>query len=201
MGVPVLQLPTDLMALQELICTIKPTSVIETGTAFGGTALFFASMLHLLGGKRKVITIDIALKNINKENITKSNLRDSIIFLEGDSTDKQMVNWAQRFIAFDSSPGPVMVVLDSNHTHDHVLKELKLYSKLVTVGSYLIVMDTTIEWLDKKYIGDRPWGKGNSPWSAVQEFMKDNNEFEVDTEIEDRILLTSAVGGWLRRVK
>jgi cephalosporin hydroxylase len=196
MGVPILQLPTDMMAMQELIWKIQPDVIIETGVAFGGSLLFYASILE----KVRIIGIDIDMRKHTREILQTHPLSGKITWIEGSSTDPETTGKVAALLT-DMQPNGILVVLDSNHTHDHVLQELRLYSPLVSVGSYIVVFDTSIEWLDPKYIGDRPWGRGNSPYTAVQEFMKGNEEFVVDSDIEDRILLTSAVGGWLKRIK
>jgi cephalosporin hydroxylase len=201
MGQPIMQLPQDLMAMQEIICQVKPDYIIETGVAFGGMTLFYASVLEgLYHGE--VFGIDLEVRPPNRQAIDRSFLRKRIRLFEGNSASPKMAEFIKSKWGIGwSTEEKVIVSLDSNHTHEHVLKELLLYSPLVSVGSYIVVFDTSIEWLPKKYIGDRPWGKGNSPWSAVQEFLKGNDQFVVDKDIENRILLTSAPGGWLRRIK
>jgi len=199
MGRPILQLPTDLMALQEIIWDVKPDYIIETGVAFGGLTVFYASILNSVHWfKGSVISIDIDIRNHTRQDLLMHPLWEKIDLIEGDSTNPKIVKKVKSVM---DSGKKIMVSLDSNHTHKHVLGELEAYGGMVSVGSYMVVMDTSIEWLDKKYIGDRPWGKGNSPWSAVQEWMKGRDGWIVDKGIEDRILLTSAPGGWLRRVK
>uniref|UniRef100_A0A6M3IW21 Putative cephalosporin hydroxylase n=1 Tax=viral metagenome TaxID=1070528 RepID=A0A6M3IW21_9ZZZZ len=196
-GVPILQLPTDLMVIQELIWNIQPDVVIESGIAFGGGLLFYASVLEVIG-KGKVLGIDIDPRDHNMKVLEKHPLRHRISVVKGSSIDKKIIE-ATRDYCRD---GKVMVILDSCHSADHVLQELRLYAPLVSVGSYVIVMDTAIEFFfhfDRNQ--DRPWKPGNSPYSAVQEFMKGNDEFVVDKEVEQRTLLTAAPGGWLRRVK
>jgi len=194
MGVPILQLPTDMFAMAELIWKIEPTLIIECGVAFGGLTLFMAGIIDSLGAGGCVVGIDIDIRTHTRSTINHSCFWRSIELRNTSSLDVVPSE-------LPSLRTTVMVVLDSNHTHDHVLQELKLYSPLVSLGSYIVVFDTSIEYLDPKYIGDRPWGRGNSPGSAVKEFLKDNDEFVADEEIENRILLTSAPGGWLRRIK
>ena len=197
MGQPIIQLPTDMFAIQELIWKIRPDFIIETGVAHGGSTLFYSTILHAIG-KGKVIAIDIDIRVDNRHKIVGHPTAGRIILIEDDSASSKCYTRVMMRVKDRKNN---MVILDSNHTHDHVLKELKLYAPLVSVGSYIIVMDTSVEFVDPKYIGDRPWGKGDSPYTAVQEFLKDNDEFVADKEIEDRILLTSAPGGWLRRIK
>ena len=197
MGQPILQLPTDMFAIQELIWKIQPDFIIETGIAHGGSTLFYSTILHAIG-KGKLIAIDIDVRPHNRYKIVGHPTAGRIILIEDDSASPRCHAKVMSHVKHWKNN---MVILDSNHTHDHVILELDLYSPLVSVGSYIIVMDTSVEFVDPKYIGDRPWGKGDSPYTAVQEFLKDNDEFVADKEIEDRILLTSAPGGWLRRIK
>jgi cephalosporin hydroxylase len=192
-GIPILQYPTDLMVMQELIWQIKPDCIIETGIAFGGMTKFYSDMLGRVAGI--LIAIDIEIREHAKKVLCGLDVFD----FEGSSIDEKIFEEVRRIVRLDEK---VLISLDSNHTHDHVLQELKLYSPLVSVGSYIVVFDTAIEFyghLDKNQ--DRPWGKGNNPYSAVQEFMKDNDEFIVDKEVEQRALITSAPGGFLRRIK
>ena len=195
MGIPIMQYPSDLMVMQELIWKIKPDYIIETGIAFGGSTLFYAHMLRMVG-KGKVIAIDIDIRP-HASGVCKH--EENITFISDDSSCPRCHAKVVHEIGYLKHG---MVVLDSCHTHDHVLAELRLYSPLVSVGSYIIVFDTAIEYfshLDKNQ--DRPWGKGNNPYSAVMEFMKDNDEFIIDKEIEQRALITSAPSGYLRRIK
>ncbi len=197
MGIPILQYPGDLMVLQELIWQIKPNYIIETGVAFGGGMIFYASILESIG-MGKVLGIDIDPREENMKILELHPLSHRIYIVRGSSTDKKVVEAARYYCKL----GKVMVCLDSLHTYDHVLQELKLYSPLVSVGSYIIVFDTAIEFyghLDKNQ--ERPWGKGNNPWTAVQKFMDSNNEFVVDREVEMRAGITAAPGGWLKRIQ
>ena len=197
MGMPILQYPTDLMIIQELIWRIKPDYIIETGVAFGGMLVFYANILEVIG-KGRVIGIEINPQDHNMKELELHPLQNRIKVIRGSSIDKHTIETVKDLIR----KGKVFVSLDSNHTHDHVLQELRLYAPLVSVGSYIIVFDTAIEefgHLDKNQ--DRPWGKGNNPYTATQEFMKNNDEFIVDKEIEQRALISAAPGGWLKRIK
>jgi len=197
MGIPILQYPTDLIVIQELIWQIKPDYIIETGVAFGGMLIFYASILEVIG-KGKVLGVEIEPKDCNMKELESHPLQDRIKVIKGSSTDKHTVETVKDFIR----DGKVFISLDSNHTESHVLQELRLYSPLVSIGSYIIIFDTAIQefgHLDKNR--DRPWGRGNNPATAVLAFMQDNNEFIVDQEVEQRALITAAPGGWLRRIK
>jgi len=195
LGVPVIQYPQDLVALQELVWRVRPDLIIETGVAYGGSAIFFASLLEQLGAGR-VLAIDVDIRAHNRRAIEAHPLAERIDLVEGSSTDPHVVEIAQRAAAGRRA----FVSLDSNHSHEHVLRELELYSPLVRRGSYLVVFDTLVEQLPGD-VPDRPWGKGDNPLTAVREFLKHNDRFEIDREIQSRLLVTSAPDGYLRCVK
>ncbi len=197
LGRPVIQIPQDLMAMQEIIWSVQPDFIIETGIAHGGSLIFYASMLQLIG-KGKVIGIDIDIRAHNRIEIEQHPLYQRVLMIEGSSIDQTVANKVRSLVAGASS---TLVCLDSNHTHAHVLRELELYAPLVTSGSYCVVFDTGIEDLPDGTITDRPWGKGNNPKTAVWEFLKKNDHFVIDKDIETKILLTSAPDGYLRRIK
>jgi len=195
LGIPIIQYPQDVMALQELMWTDRPDLVIETGVAHGGSAVFFASMLELLGSGT-VVAIDIDIRPHNRAAIEAHPLAKRIVLIEGSSTDGAIVA-----AVAERARGArrVLVVLDSNHTHDHVARELELYSPLVRRGGHLAVLDTIVERLPGP--PDRPWGPGNSPGSAVAAFLATNDRFVVDAEVSDKLLITVAPGGYLRCVR
>jgi cephalosporin hydroxylase len=197
LGRPVIQIPQDLFVLQELIWKTRPDFIIETGIAHGGSTIFFASMLELTG-KGKVIAIDIDIRPHNRNEIEKHPLSHRIVMLEGDSVSPELVSQVTSMV---KGAEGILVCLDSNHTHEHVLKELNLYAPLVTVGSYCVVFDTGVEDLPPEMIIDRPWGPGNNPKTAVWEFLQHDDRFVIDKEIEEKILLTAAPDGYLRRLK
>lgn len=200
MGIPIIQFPSDLMVMQEIIWKVKPDYIIETGVAFGGMITFYASILEAIG-KGKALGIDIDPRKHNMDLLEVHPLRHRIDIVKGSSTDEKVIDAVKNYIS-PLIPKPViMACLDSNHTKDHVLQELRLYSPLVSVGSYIVVFDTAIEFVGSPAGSRGEWGRGNSPWTAVQEFMKDNDEFVVDTEVETRALVTAAPGGWLKRIK
>lgn len=198
MGLPVIQYPQDLIALQEIIFETKPDIIIETGVARGGSLVFFASMLELLGGDGKVIGIDIDIRSHNRKRIEDFPLYHRIELVEGSSVDEEVVLSVQEFVG---SGKRVMVSLDSNHTHAHVLEELRLYSPLVSDGCYCVVFDTVVEDLPAGSSPNRPWDKGNNPKTAVWEFLKCNKDFEIDYTIEDKLLLTAAPDGYLKCIR
>ncbi len=203
LGIPVIQLPQDLQALQEIIWDVKPDLIIETGIAWGGSLIFSASMLVLLEvcgeiEKGDVIGIDIDIRSHNKEAILAHPLSKKITMFEGSSIDEGII---RKVTELAKSKKRVLVYLDSNHTHDHVLAELRAYASLVGVGSYCIVGDTAIENVPGGTIPGSPWGKGNNPKTAVREFLKENNNFEIDKIIESKLILTGSPDGYLKRIK
>ena len=197
LGRPIIQFPQDIMALQEIIWDIKPDLIIETGIAHGGSLIFSASMLELIG-KGEVLGIDIDIREHNRVEIEKHPMFKRINMLEGDSTSDEILNEVK---SYAEDKKCILVILDSMHTYDHVLKELELYSKFATKGSYLIVFDTVIEDMPDDFFEDRPWGKDNNPKMAVREFLKNNDRFESDKDLENKLLITVAPDGYLKCVK
>ncbi|KQP13772.1 cephalosporin hydroxylase family protein [Pseudorhodoferax sp. Leaf267] len=197
LGRPLIQLPMDAMALQEIIWTVKPELVIETGVAHGGSLVLSASMLEMIG-HGEVVGVDIEIRQHNRQAIEAHPLGHRIQLIEGSSTAPDVVAKVRAAAAGKKS---VLVCLDSNHTHDHVLAELQAYADLVTVGSYCVVFDTFVEDMPDDYVWtDRPWGKGNNPKTAVWEWLRSHPEFQIDKSVEDRLLVTSAPDGFLQRV-
>ncbi len=198
MGRPIIQFPQDMIAMQEIIWRIKPQLIIETGIAHGGSLVFYASMLELLGNNGIVLGIDIDIRAHNKVEIENHPMFKRIKMIEGSAVDKDVV---EQVHAFANDKSPVVVILDSLHTHAHVLSELNAYSPLVTKGSYLVVFDTVVEDMPENFFQDRPWGKGNNPKTAVWEFLKFNDRFEVDKQVEGKLLITVAPDGYLKCIK
>ncbi len=194
LGRPVIQYPQDLLAMQEIIWRTQPDLIVETGIAHGGSLIFHASILELLGGQRLAVGIDSDIRHHNRLAIDNHPLRRRIHMIEGSSTDETTVAQVREFARNASR---VMVVLDSNHTHEHVLTELRTYSALVTEGNYLIVLDTAIEQLPDETYPDRPWSRGDNPMTAVHEFLKESTRFEIDASIQRRIVITVAPDGYL----
>ena len=189
LGLPVIQYPQDLIAMQEIIWRTRPELIVETGIARGGSLVFFASMLEMLGSAGRVVGVDVDIREHNRAAIERHPLSKRIAMLDGSSIDAAIVEEVR---AIARTIRSILVVLDSNHTHAHVLRELELYSPLVRKGNYLIVMDTVVESLPAELFGDRPWGPGNNPRTAVNAFLKDNDRFRLDEEIENKLLLTVA---------
>ena len=198
LGRPIIEFPQDIVSLQEIIWEVRPQLIIETGIARGGSLIFSASMLELLGGDGCVIGIDIDIRPHNRREIEQHPMSRRITLIEGSSVDPNVV---QQVFSMAQGKKPVLVLLDSNHTHDHVARELQMYSPLVTCGSYLIVFDTVIEDMPEDFFPDRPWGRGDNPKTAVSEFLKQNGRFEVARDIDDKLLITVAPGGYLRCIK
>ena len=204
MGRPIIQYPQDMIAMQEIVWEVKPDLIIETGIAHGGSLIFTASMLELLsicegdseGIKRMVLGIDIDIREKNRIAIEKHPMSNRIQMIQGSSIDCEIVEEVKQIA---SKFNKVLVCLDSNHTEDHVLKELQAYSGLVTPESYCVVFDTIIEDFPEDTYPDRSWGPGNSPKSAVKKFLEANNNFIVDETIDSKLLLSVAPSGYLKR--
>jgi cephalosporin hydroxylase len=198
MGRPIIQFPQDILAMQEIIWRVKPELIIETGIAHGGSLIFYASMLELLGGEGKILGIDIDIREHNRVEIETHPMFKRITMLEGSSIDEAI---AAKVYAEAEGKHSVLVVLDSNHTQAHVRQELELYARLVTKDSYLVVFDTIVEDMPDDFVQDRPWGKGNNPKTAVLEFLKTTDRFAIDKTIQDKLLITVAPDGYLKCIK
>jgi cephalosporin hydroxylase len=197
LGRPMIQLPMDCIAMQELIWNLKPDLIIETGVAHGGSVILSASMLQLLG-HGEVIGIDIDIRAHNRKAIEDHPFGNRVKLIEGSSVDPDIIKRVKKIA---DGKNKILVFLDSNHTHEHVLSELRAYGPLVSIDSYVVVFDTFVEDLSDEFKWtDRPWGKGNNPRTAVWEWLKQNENFESDRSIEDKLLITSAPDGFLRRI-
>ena len=197
LGRPAIQFPQDLMALQEIIWRTRPEVIVETGIAHGGSLVFSASMLALLGGEREAIGIDIDVRAHNRAAIEAHPLAPHITMIEGSSVDETIAERVRERVAGRTA----MVVLDSNHTADHVARELALYAPLVRAGFFLVVMDTVVEYQDAASIVDRPWGPGNNPMTAVDAFLAREPRFAIDEEYDAKLLFTVAPRGYLRALR
>lgn len=195
LGLPIIQYPQDIIATQEIIWRTRPDAIVETGIARGGSLIFNASVLDLLGGDGLVVGVDIDIRAHNRQAIEAHALAKRIKMVEGSSVDPKVFDAVRNSV---EGRERVMVLLDSNHTHEHVLQELRLYSPLVKADGYLIVFDTVIEQLPDDLFPDRPWGRGNNAMTAVREFLAENNRFVVDDGIDNKLLISVAPGGYLR---
>ena len=203
LGRPIIQYPQDMVAMQELIWDLQPNLVVETGIAHGGSLILWASLLELnaaCGGPRdaRAIGVDIDIRAHNRAAIEAHPLSRRITMIEGSSLDPRVVG---EVTTAAGGREPVLVCLDSSHTHAHVLGELEAYAPLVTIGSYCVAFDTVIEDLPAGTFPDRPWDRGNNPKTAVLAFLESHPEFEIDRSIEDKLLITAAPGGYLKRVR
>lgn len=197
LGLPILQMPQDVLAIQEIVWKLKPDVIIETGIAWGGSIVFYASLLELIG-KGRVIGIDLNLMEHVSKQIMDYKCSHRINLLKGSSTDPDLVKQVKDQI----KPGDtVMVLLDSNHTHEHVLAELRAYGPAVTPGQYLIVSDTYVEDIPVQTHRPRPWGPGANPKTAAQAYLQETDRFSIDEELESKLLLTFMPSGFLRCVK
>ncbi|MGD8991071.1 MAG: CmcI family methyltransferase [Desulfobacterales bacterium] len=196
LGEPILNLPQDMFALQEIIFETKPKFIIELGVAWGGSLLFYSTLMEVLG-EGQIIGVDIYVPDDLKERLAShGKLSERLTLISGSSIEKDTLYQVKSVVG---NCREVMVILDSFHTHDHVLKELQLYSPLVGKEFYLICGDTIVESLPKP--AKRPWGPGNSPKSARDTFLKQNDRFVVDERIENKLLFTCNPGGYLRAIK
>jgi cephalosporin hydroxylase len=211
LGRPIIQYPQDIVAIQEIIFAVKPDLIIETGIAHGGSLVLSASILALLDyaeavernelmdpakPRRKVLGVDIDIRAHNRAAIDAHPMRGRIEMIQGSSIAPEIVAKVHER-AKDASR--IMVLLDSNHTHDHVVAELEVYAPLVSKGSYCVVFDTVIEDLSAGMYPDRPWGPGNNPKTAVWEYLKNHPEFEIDKSIQHKLMITVAPDGYLKR--
>jgi cephalosporin hydroxylase len=211
LGRPIIQYPQDMVAMQELIWKVKPDLIIETGIAHGGSVIMSASMLALLEmceaietgtvidpkkSKRKVLGLDIEIRQHNREAIESHPMSSRIQMIQGSSVAPEVI---QQVNSVAKNHKRVMVCLDSNHTHDHVLAELEAYAPLTSVGSYCVVFDTIVEDMPKAMFPDRPWGPGDNPKTAVWEFLKNHPNFEIDESIDRKLLISVAPQGYLYR--
>lgn len=211
MGRPIIQFPQDMIAIQELIWRIRPDLIIETGIAHGGSLILSASMLGMLdycdaitqgrtldpkASRRRVLGIDIDIREHNRQAIESHPMSHMISMIQGSSTTTDIVAQVHKIAAGYET---TMVILDSNHTHDHVLAELKAYAPLVSSASYCVVFDTLIEDMPRGSFADRPWDIGNNPKTAVAEFLSLTDHFVVDEDIEAKLMITVAPSGYLRR--
>ena len=197
LGRPIIQYPQDILAVQEIIWKIKPDLIIETGIAHGGSLILSASILELIG-KGEVLGVDIDIRKHNELEIEKHSMFKRITMIKGSSIDRKIIKKVQ---SLARGKKRIMVVLDSNHTHNHVLKELRAYSPLVSKGSYLVVFDTVIQNIPEEYTKNRPWGLNNNPKTAVNEFLKSTDRFKIDKKIEKKLLFTAAPSGYLKCTK
>lgn len=198
MGRPIIQYPQDMIAMQEIIWNLKPDLIIETGIAHGGSLIYYASILELIG-KGEILGIDIDIREHNKIEIENHPMAKRITMIQGSAIDPLIV---EKIKIFAEGKKTVLVCLDSNHTHEHVLAELEMYSPFVTENSYIIVFDTIVENLPEGYFSQqRPWGIGNNPKTAVESFLQTNKNFIIDTNIDNKLLISVAPQGYLKRIK
>jgi cephalosporin hydroxylase len=212
LGRPIIQYPQDMVAMQELIWEVKPDLIIETGIAHGGSLIMNASMLSLLDmcdaikigelfdpkkSNRKILGIDIDIRAPNREAIEAHPMSSRIKMIQGSSISVDVVNQVQKEA---KKYKRILVCLDSNHTHEHVLAELQAYASLTSIGSYCVVFDTMVEDVPKEMYHNRPWGPGDNPKTAVWEYLKKHPEFEIDKNIQNKLLITVSPEGYLKRV-
>ena len=200
LGRPIIQYPQDMVAMQEIIWNVKPDLIIETGIAQGGSLIYYASLMELLettnvsiGGR--IIGIDNDIRTHNRSAIESHPLFRRIDLIEGSSVNSSTRDQVSKKIGNATN---ILVVLDSLHTHEHVLMEMEMYQSFVSDKSYLVVFDTVIEFMKKDMFNDRPWGVGDNPLTAVYEFLKTNKEFSIDEEIHEKLQISVAPNGYLK---
>ena len=207
LGMPIIQYPEDICRVQELIWELEPDCIIETGIARGGSLTLSASILALLDLRdqkvgqtlknRKVFGIDIDIREHNRVRLEKHFLADYMELVQGSSIDTNVFENIEKSVG---SFKTIMVFLDSNHTHEHVLSELNLYSNLVTKGSYLVVFDTVAEFIGVNVMENRPWGVGNNPMTAVNAFLQQNDNFVVDLSLNNLTTISCNQRGFLKKI-
>ena len=210
---PIIQYPQDMIAMQEIIWKVKPDLIIEMGIAHGGSLIYSASILAMLDmceainehkiidpniSKRKILGVDIDIREHNRSEIEKHPMSSRIEMIEGSSISPEIIEKVKEY-AKDYKC--ILVCLDSNHTHDHVLAELEAYAPLTSKGSYCIVFDTIIEDLPEEAYPDRPWGPGNNPKTALYSYLKNHSEFEIDQDIFEKLLISVCPDGFLKKIR
>lgn len=202
LGRPIIQYPQDMIAMQEIIWEVKPDLIIETGIAHGGSLIFYASILELIatctGVEGEVLGVDIDIRQHNRKAIEEHPMYKRISMIQGSSIDPEIV---AQVIEKAKGKKRILICLDSNHTHAHALAELEAYAQLTSVGSYCVVFDTLIEDMGEGAYPERPWGPGNNPKTAVWEYIKTHQEFEIDKSIQQKLLITVAPDGYLKRIR
>jgi cephalosporin hydroxylase len=213
LGRPIIQYPQDMVAMQELIWKVRPDVIVETGVAHGGSLVLSASILAMLDlcdaaaaretldpakPKRRVVGVDIDIRPHNRSAIEAHPMSARIDMIQGSSIEPSVITEVREKIGVNKR---VLVSLDSNHTHEHVLAELDAYADLTSVGSYCVVFDTVVEQLPAEFFPDRPWGPGNNPMSAMNTWLKVHPEFEIDESIDQKLLVSVAPRGFLKRVR
>ena len=194
---PILQLPQDVLATQDVIFRCRPTVVIETGVAWGGGPALYATLMDLYGG-RQIFGIDLNLSDGVVDAINRIGFKTEIELIRGSSTDQSILEKIRQSLTPEDR---VMVLMDSNHTHDHVLSELRSYGPLVSKGQYAIVSDTVVENIPEQTHRPRPWGHGNNPMTATRQYLSETSDFEVDTDIDHRLVMSYSPSGYLRKVR
>ena len=210
LGVPIIQYPQDIMALQEIVWQVRPDVIVETGIARGGSLSLSASLLALLdlsdmqaSGQRpltprRVIGVDIDIRPHTRQAIGQHPFKDRITMIEGSSVDAEVIASVRDAVGDAKT---VLVCLDSHHGHDHVLQELETYAPLVSVGSYCIVFDTVIDDLEEPLLFGRPWGPGDNPKTAVNAWLKGRDDFTINKDVDHKLQVSVAKDGYLLRVK
>lgn len=198
MGRPIIKFPNDILIQQEIMWELKPDLVIETGIAHGGSIIFTASMMEMMGIPGEVVGVDIDIRPHNKHAIDNHPMKKRITMYEGSSVEPNIIDKVKNHTIGKRC---VMVILDSLHSHNHVYQELCAYAPMTTIGSYCILPDTFIEFFPKGYYSEsRPWDVGDNPYTAMRSFMDQNNSFEIDKSRTNKAMITETIDGYLKRI-
>ncbi len=199
MGRPIIKYPADMIVQQELIWSLRPDLIIETGIAHGGSIIFSASMMKMMGINGEVIGVDIDIREHNRILIESHPMSDIIKMYQGSSIDINIIKKIQKKA---NKHKTILVILDSCHSQEHVLNELRLYSQFVTKNSYIILPDTFIEFFPKGYFAkDRPWDKGNNPYTALKIFLNNNDNFKIDKDLSSKACISETIDGYIKKIK
>jgi len=197
MGRPIIKFPSDMIVQQEIMWKLKPDLIIETGIAHGGSIIFSSSMMEMMGIKGEVVAVDIDIRKHNRKYIEDHPMYKRITMYEGSSVDSEIIEKVKKHTKDKKC---IMVILDSLHTHEHVLEELRAYAPLVTKGSYCILPDTFIEFFPKGYFSkNRPWDKGNNPYTAMKAYLRETNDFIIDKSTSNKAMITETIDGYLKK--
>ena len=199
-GVPIIRLPDDILVFQEIVWTLRPAFIVETGVARGGSLALSASLMSMCGLPSRVLGLDIQILDHARRAVQSLPWSDGITLWEGDSSGQDAAEAVRSFVASSPQGRPGILVLDSDHSQEHVLRELMTLAPEMPVGSIVQVADTIIEEFDPGHYPDRPWGKGNSPLTAVNEFLSIDPRFERSQMWSRRALVTEFRDGTLQRV-
>lgn len=197
-GVPIIQLPSDMVVIQEIIHDTRPDVLIECGLAHGGSILYYENIMNGYKKNFRIFGIDIKISPWTRRNIKKNQISNNITLIQRDSSDPKLFNLINSKV---KKKDHFLIILDSNHSHEHVMKELNIFSKFLKKGDFIIVLDTAIEFVDQKFIkSGRNFKKGNNPYTATKEFLKKNKSFKISNDHHLKSFITAAREGFLKKI-